>query len=206
MVPPVGKRLNALRTAANRVPEDILALVRVIHFVLAKGKHPFGEKFERDSRVLRGDYDLSALNHLPEAKDLVRKCLEANPKTASAREVLKHPAWWSREKRTQFLCDVSDRMELEDREPGERILLKTLERASKFGISNTDWRTKIDPAMLSKTSKSTGNTTVASLATYSESSATNPRTASYLRASNAFLVILQTRSTPTSPLDSPTYS
>ncbi len=133
---------------------DIFALGCVIHFVLAKGKHPFGEKFERDSRVLRGDYDLSALNHLPEAKDLVRKCLEANPEDrASAREVLKHPAWWSREKRTQFLCDVSDRMELEDREPGERILLKTLERASKFGISNTDWRTKIDPAMLENLEK-----------------------------------------------------
>ncbi|CAL6360462.1 unnamed protein product [Bathycoccus prasinos] len=133
---------------------DIFALGCVVHFVLTKGKHPFGEKFERDSRVLRGDYNVSALNHLPEAKDLVRKCLEANPEDRpSAREVLRHPAWWSREKRTQFLCDVSDRMELEDREPGERILLKTLERASKFAISNTDWRTKIDPAMLENLEK-----------------------------------------------------
>ncbi|CAL6369428.1 unnamed protein product [Bathycoccus prasinos] len=133
---------------------DIFALGCVVHFVLTKGKHPFGEKFERDSRVLRGDYNVSALNHLPEAKDLVRKCLEANPEDRpSAREVLRHPAWWSREKRTQFLCDVSDRMELEDREPGERILFKTLERASKFAISNTDWRTKIDPAMLENLEK-----------------------------------------------------
>jgi serine/threonine-protein kinase/endoribonuclease IRE1 len=133
---------------------DIFALGCIIHFVLTQGKHPFGEKFERDSRVLRGDYNLSALNHLPEAKDLVRKCLEANPEDRpSAREVLRHPAWWSREKRTQFLCDVSDRMELEDREPGERILLKTLERASKFAISNSDWRTKIDPAMLENLEK-----------------------------------------------------
>lgn len=133
---------------------DIFALGCVVHFVLTKGKHPFGEKFERDSRVLRGDYNVSALNHLPEAKDLVRKCLEANPEDRpSAREVLRHPAWWLREKRTQFLCDVSDRMELEDREPGERILLKTLERASKFAISNTDWRTKIDPAMLENLEK-----------------------------------------------------
>ena len=133
---------------------DIFALGCIVHFVLARGKHPFGEKFERDSRVLRGDYDLSAINHLQEAKDLVRKCLEFEAeKRPSAKECLKHPTWWSREKRTQFLCDISDRMELEDREPGERMLLKKLEHQAKFATSNTDWRTKIDQAMLENLEK-----------------------------------------------------
>lgn len=69
-----------------------------------------GERYERDTNVLKGTPNLRAIAHLPEATDLVSRLISSDPsRRPSSAQVLLHPFWWSREKRLLFLNDVSDR-------------------------------------------------------------------------------------------------
>ena len=186
---------------------DIFALGCVVHFVLTKGKHPFGEKFERDSRVLRGDYNVSALNHLPEAKDLVRKCLEANPKTGHPRERFSDTPRGGREKSARSSYATLATAWNSKTANQESASFSKLWRELLNSPSPTPIGARKSIRLCSKISKSTANTTVVPCATYFESSATNPHTsANCLRASSASSANPQTRSTPTSHLDFPTSS
>ena len=87
---------------------------------------------------------------MPEAADIIGKLIardaDARP---SAAEVLSHPFWWSDAKKLAFLVDVSDRVEMEDREVGGRRLLSLLERdAMKNALGGGEWVPKLDPSLL----------------------------------------------------------
>lgn len=58
-------------------------------------------------------------------------------------EVLQHPLFWSSEMRLSFFRDVSDRVELEDREYGSD-LLKALESTAPLALG-AKWDEKLDP-------------------------------------------------------------
>jgi len=66
-----------------------------------------------------------------EAADLVKSLVDTNPShRPTAPQALLHPVWWSDATKLSFLCDVSDRVEMEDREVGGSLLLNDLERGA----------------------------------------------------------------------------
>ena len=82
--------------------------------------------------------------------DLVSRLISNDPsRRPSTAQVLLHPFWWNREKRLLFLNDVSDRVELEDREVGGQAMLAELEDgAVKGALGGGEWVTKLHAGLL----------------------------------------------------------
>jgi serine/threonine-protein kinase/endoribonuclease IRE1 len=113
---------------------DIFSLGIVFFYVLTNGSHPFdcGDRYMREVNIRKGNYNLDPLDSLGdfsyEAKDLIAAMLQADPKTRpTSLEVMAHPFFWSAKKRLAFLCDVSDSLEKETRDPPSPALME-LER------------------------------------------------------------------------------
>lgn len=113
---------------------DIFSLGLVFFYVLTNGSHPFdcGDRYMREVNIRKGNYNLDPLDALGdfahEAKDLIASMLQASPKARpDSREVMAHPFFWSPKKRLAFLCDVSDSLEKEVRDPPSPALVE-LER------------------------------------------------------------------------------
>jgi serine/threonine protein kinase len=109
---------------------DVFSLGCVMHYCLTGGQHPFGGGYERDTNILRGAPDLSALAAAPEAANLIGAMLSKSPTARpSMAGVLAHPFWWGVERRLQFLVDVSDRWGAVGRcqcaRPSQMILIDT---------------------------------------------------------------------------------
>ena len=104
--------------SSNRVSRsvDIFSLGCIFHCVLLPGVHPFGEWYERESNIMKE----KAVNiHLlkqssPEGFDLVRDMISPDPKARlTAAQVCVHPFFWHDSKKLLFLCESSDRIELD---------------------------------------------------------------------------------------------
>lgn len=153
---------------------DAFGLGCLLHYCLTGGGHPFGARYERDANVLRGKApELEELERVSrEAADLVRALTLPDPaERPTAAEALAHPLWWSDALKLKFLCDVSDRVEMEDREAGGGLLLRELERgalggvrgsaergvgvekARGIGIAETSWAGKLPPSLLQNLGK-----------------------------------------------------
>eukprot|EP00803_Ostreobium_quekettii_P007201 evm.model.scf_1616.4 EVM.evm.TU.scf_1616.4 scf_1616:19022-23655(+) len=128
---------------------DVFSLGCVIHYCLTAGGHPFGsQSCGRDPLILKGDPDLSGLDKLPLAKHLISGMLEREPsKRPNMKTVLAHPFWWTKRKQLQFLVDLSDRIENEDRAE-DKSLLRLLESYVKDATGG-NWGARIDPKLIS---------------------------------------------------------
>nr|KYP51973.1 Serine/threonine-protein kinase/endoribonuclease IRE1 [Cajanus cajan] len=103
---------------------DIFSLGCVLFYCITGGRHPFGERIERDINILNSQKDLSLVEFIPEATDLISSLLNHNPNLRpKASDVLYHPFFWSSEMRLSFLRDTSDRVELENRETDSDLLV-----------------------------------------------------------------------------------
>lgn len=130
---------------------DIFSMGCVFYYVLSSGNHPFGSRYIRDANIIRGSFDLSGLRQslsdkslIIEAKSLITQMLKNDPlDRPTAAAVLNHPLFWSKAKKLEFLLKVSDRFEIERRDPPSPLLLK-LEAGARFVILNGDWTTKFD--------------------------------------------------------------
>jgi len=116
---------------------DIFAMGCVFYFVLTRGSHPFGHRWERELNIVKGN-KLAATERLSrdgnlEALDLIGNMLESDPKKRyfsinfffsvktrlmemcrpDTARVSMHPYFWDDEKRLDFLLAMSDRFELE---------------------------------------------------------------------------------------------
>ncbi|TKY70231.1 Serine/threonine-protein kinase/endoribonuclease IRE1a [Spatholobus suberectus] len=126
---------------------DLFSLGCVLFFCMTAGRHPFGERLERDVNIVKNQKDLFLVEFIPEAEDLISCLLNPNPDLRpKAIEVLHHPLFWSSEMRLSFLRDTSDRVELEDRET-DSDLLKALESIAPLALG-AKWDEKLDPAFL----------------------------------------------------------
>ncbi|XP_030530856.1 serine/threonine-protein kinase/endoribonuclease IRE1a-like [Rhodamnia argentea] len=126
---------------------DVFSLGCVLFFCIARGRHPFGERLERDANIEDNTMDLSSVEFIPEAHDLILRLLNADPKLRpQASKVLDHPFFWSSEKRLSFLRDICNRVELEAGAPNSR-LLQELEKTAPtvFGES---WDGKIEARVM----------------------------------------------------------
>ena len=120
--PLVSTDLLPTRRATRAI--DIFSLGLVFFYVLTRGCHPYdcGDRYMREVNIRKNFFDLSQLDALGddayEAKDLITAMLRHEPKRRpTATEVMAHPFFWSRERRLEFLCDVSDYFEKEIRDP-----------------------------------------------------------------------------------------
>ncbi|CAN0924275.1 Serine/threonine-protein kinase/endoribonuclease IRE1b [Linum grandiflorum] len=126
---------------------DLFSLGCVLFYCITGGKHPFGDNIERDVNIVNDRKDLFLIESIPEAVDLLSSLLDPNPdKRPKAEEVVDHPLFWTSEKRLTFLQDVSDRVELEDRE-SESELLNALESIGAVAL-NGKWDEKMETAFL----------------------------------------------------------
>ncbi|KAG0172317.1 bifunctional endoribonuclease/protein kinase ire1 [Apophysomyces sp. BC1034] len=148
-----NKSQNGRQQQSNDAPVkatravDIFSAGCVFYYVLSGGDHPFGDRFGREGNILKSDYDLSKLDNMGEdgveATDLIESMICAEPRSRPTADViLAHPFFWSPAKRLGFLQDVSDRFEVEQRDPPSP-LLQRLEANSAAVIGN-DWYRRID--------------------------------------------------------------
>ncbi|KAI8853185.1 kinase-like domain-containing protein [Chytridium lagenaria] len=144
-------------TASLRITRaiDIFSAGCVFFFVLTKGAHPFGDRFAREMNVLKGNHRLDKLDGLPdtaEAKDLIRRMISKDHrKRPEASQCLSHPLFWTSSQKLAFLQDVSDRLEIEEKEPPSG-LLKQVERGASKAIG-PDWYRKVDRMVLDNLGK-----------------------------------------------------
>ncbi|XP_022133366.1 serine/threonine-protein kinase/endoribonuclease IRE1a-like isoform X2 [Momordica charantia] len=126
---------------------DLFSLGCVLFFCITGGRHPFGDRLERDVNIVKNQMDLFLVQSIPEAVDLISQLLNPDPDLRpKASEVLQHPLFWSSETRLSFLRDTSDRVELEDRE-SESGLLKALEKTAQLALG-TKWDEKMEPIFI----------------------------------------------------------
>jgi len=92
---------------------DIFSLGCIFYSFLVPGAHPFGEWYEREANIMHNRPNLQALEEISlEAHDLVAAMLRRNPSARpTAKQVAEHPFFWPLDRRLQFLCDFSDRLE-----------------------------------------------------------------------------------------------
>ncbi|XP_073023993.1 LOW QUALITY PROTEIN: serine/threonine-protein kinase/endoribonuclease IRE1b-like [Primulina eburnea] len=126
---------------------DLFSLGCVLFFCITGGKHPFGENFERDINIVNNRKDLFLIDNIPEAIDLISRLLDPRPDLRpTAVEVSNHPMFWNSETRLSFLRDVSDRVELEDRENASQ-LLEALESRGRVAFGGK-WDENMDNAII----------------------------------------------------------
>ena len=122
---------------------DIFSLGCVFYYILTGGYHPFGDRYLREGNIIKGEYDLSLLmekcpNDRYESIDLISKIISHDPsQRPNTGKILKHPLFWSFSKRLEFLLKVSDRFEIEKRDPPSPLLLKLEEHAK--AVHNGNW-------------------------------------------------------------------
>lgn len=127
---------------------DVFSLGCVFYYIISDGKHPFGHTTERQDNI---DKDYSVLDkfdmndkgfkHVSEDKavmatKLIRSMIQSKPSDRPPiGTILKYPLFWSNADQLQFLQDVSDRIDKEER---SSEVLRRVERRSKE-IFGYDW-------------------------------------------------------------------
>eukprot|EP00826_Nyctotherus_ovalis_P029311 TRINITY_DN2312_c0_g4_i3.p1 TRINITY_DN2312_c0_g4~~TRINITY_DN2312_c0_g4_i3.p1 ORF type:complete len:678 (-),score=169.58 TRINITY_DN2312_c0_g4_i3:297-2330(-) len=91
---------------------DIFSMGCILYYSLSGGKHPFGDKFSRESNILQGKYSLSDLKNNFSASHLIGHMISLDSsKRPAAADCLNHILFWDNEKRLNFLCDISNKLE-----------------------------------------------------------------------------------------------
>lgn len=94
---------------------DLFALGCLYFWILMSGQHPFGEVYDRESNIVKGDIvNMGSLDILGEegveAGELIGRMLSTDPgERPQTSECVTHPFFWTPAKRLAFLCDASDR-------------------------------------------------------------------------------------------------
>lgn len=127
---------------------DIFSLGCVFFYILSDGYHPFGDRYLREANIIKGHSDLSILvkrcpGDYVEAMHLISLMIQNNPKhRPDTNAILKHPFFWNTGKKLEFLLKVSDRFEIERRDPPSDLLL-ALEKIS-HKVHQGDWLARFD--------------------------------------------------------------
>ena len=132
---------------------DIFSLGCIFYSTLIPGSHPFGAWYERESNIMHNRPQIDELKSLsPDAYDLVLRMISRNPTSRpTARQVCEHPFFWQPDRRLSFLCDFSDRLEVDSVSDDGRtlpeIVLSVERNASE--IVGTSWESQLHGDLVS---------------------------------------------------------
>ena len=125
---------------------DIFALGCLFYYILTEGRHPYGNPFDREANIIKGNKDLSLLYSNGEAHDLINHMLHRQASHRPDIETcLLHPFFWYSARRLGFLRDASDKFEVMCKDPMDRVLIR-LERDA-INIVGTDWHQTLDQSL-----------------------------------------------------------
>lgn len=135
---------------------DIFSMGCVFFYVLTNGQHPFGDRYLREGNIIKGEFNLDSLEILPnpfESKDLISQmcCRNANLRPDTL-EIMRHPFFWSVEKKLDFLLKISDRYEIERRDPPSPLLIN-LESILIKVLGPKGWYCKFDQEFIDNLGK-----------------------------------------------------
>lgn len=131
-------RMSGLNVKASKY-NDIFSMGCLIFYVYTDSGHPFGNQLNRQTNILNGSVDLSAIDSEEDMClfTLVEPMIAADfQKRPSIEVVNKHPYFWNAKQQLQFLQDVSDRFECE---PSESEIIRLLEY-NNLDVCCGDWR------------------------------------------------------------------
>ena len=58
---------------------DLFSLGCILFFCISGGRHPFGDRLERDINIVKNSMDLFFIEWMPEATDLISRLLNPDP-------------------------------------------------------------------------------------------------------------------------------
>jgi serine/threonine-protein kinase/endoribonuclease IRE1 len=129
---------------------DIFSMGCVIYYALTGGKHPFGEKLEREGNILKGNHKLDSLKsdekliYYNLIKSVIRLVALDRPPIEA---VVNHPMFWTQKKKLDFFTHVSNRLKLKDN--NTKSLVNELNKYQNNIYKQNDWmidemRQKVD--------------------------------------------------------------
>ena len=160
---------GAVRTGTRLTKAvDLFALGCLYFWVLMSGQHPYGEVYDRESNIVKGDaVNMSLLDILGEegveAKELIGDLLSMDPANryvlkkgelmvrSETGDCLVHPFFWTPAKRLAFLCDASDRFEILSVDPPEPPIVAL--EAKAVEVVGKDWFSRADRVFTSNLGK-----------------------------------------------------
>jgi serine/threonine-protein kinase/endoribonuclease IRE1 len=108
---------------------DIFSLGCVFYYILSRGGHPFGKRFEREKNILLGKYLLTGIEYgltkerEKEAQNLIEMMICPDPKKRpNAADLLNHIFFWSNDKKLKLIQELSDRLEFNNKENTDLIM------------------------------------------------------------------------------------
>lgn len=139
---------------------DIFSLGCIFYCSFLPGSHPFGEWYERESNIMKNRPSLKALEEVSvDASQLIKSMIDRRSSSRpTAAQVCNHPLFWSAAKRLSFLCDLSDRLEVdapkdETSNRHSNCLDVLLIEQHAMTIVGTAWGTKLDQSFFSTVTK-----------------------------------------------------
>lgn len=136
---------------------DIFSLGCVFYYVMTAGGHPFGDRYMREANIITGDHDLSRLQkydplNYAALSHLIESMIERNPSLRlDTAGIMMHPFFWSTAKKLEFLLKVSDRFEVEQRDPPSPLLM-ALEKAGPK-VHGSDWHKRFSQEFMDNLGK-----------------------------------------------------
>ncbi|CDK24893.1 unnamed protein product [Kuraishia capsulata CBS 1993] len=135
---------------------DVFSAGCIFYYVLTGGAHPFGDRYLREGNIIKGEYCLDLLDgniDAVESKNLISRMISRDcTKRPDTGTILKHPFFWPVAKKLDFLLKVSDRFEIERRDPPSDLLL-SLEAVALDVVGKEGWHSKFDQIFLENLGK-----------------------------------------------------
>ncbi|XP_059211441.1 uncharacterized protein LOC131990069 [Centropristis striata] len=129
---------------------DIQVAGMVIYYILSGRHHPFGDKpYECEYNIHKGNYSLDHVQDVV-AKDLIEGMINEEPKKRpKVEECLKHPFFWTTDRRVEYMRRVGNREEVAKCRNAEQELICSFERCAGDGSFN-QWKNKFPPELVQK--------------------------------------------------------
>ncbi|KAL7611926.1 hypothetical protein Lser_V15G04790 [Lactuca serriola] len=136
-----------LRNEEPTPAADLFNFGCLLFFCITGGQHPFGDIIDdRDNNILHDMKNLSPVENIPEAFDLISRLLHPDPESRpKAGEVYNHPLFWDPQTRISFLLTASQKVKRRKPNEGETNsnLIASLDRRAPHVFSG-EWNTKLD--------------------------------------------------------------
>ena len=161
----MAPELLSTRPFVHSFESDIFATGLILHYLLANGHHPFeGSNSIRNSpigaieqRIVNNSKSLSA-DLTDEANDLIMQLLSPNKDDRlKASEALKHPYFWSNDRKIQFLTAVANQKEIGTYTPlGATAVEQQLENQLRPFFPGSNWAGLFTAIYIEMTSSAKG--------------------------------------------------